>query len=298
MNYKKIFTSQELRLRILGLLDFVPDKLMIYIQYYIATGRFLNLKNPSRYGEKLQWYKLYYRDPLLTQCADKYLVREYVSSKGLNDILIPLYGVYDNANEIDFDSLPSSFVLKTTNGSHTNILCKNKSNLNIENTKLQLNKWLLERTAKAGREWAYYNIKPKIVCEEFLDVSSENDLIDYKFFCFNGEPYCLFVIMDRTLKDGIKLGVFDLEFNQLKYQRSDTFTTKNIKKPKNYDKMLYIVRVLSKDFPHVRVDLYNLDGKIYFGELTFYDASGYTIYDPDEFDYILGEKFILPEKIL
>jgi hypothetical protein len=296
MNYKKLISNQTVRFKILKLLDFIPDKIMIYIQYYISTGSWLNLSNPSRFTEKLQWFKLYYRNNLLTVCADKYLVREYVSSKNLDDILVPIYGAYDNANEIDFKNLPESFVLKTNNGSHTNILCQDKKVLNIGDTKIKLNKWLTQWAGKVGREWAYYNIKPKIICEQFLDIGSSNDLDDYKFFCFNGEPYCLYVVTDRTANDGIKLGIYDLDFNKLEYRRSDISPIiEEIEKPKNYEKMIEIVKKLSKDFPHVRVDLYNINGDIYFGELTFYDGSGYKGYILDEFDYILGEKFILPE---
>ena len=299
MDYKKLISNKSMRLKILKLLDFVPDKIMIYIQYYISTGRWLNLSNPSRFTEKLQWFKLYYRTDLLTKCADKYLVREYISSKNLDDILVPIYGAYDNANEIDFSSLPKSFVLKTNNGSHTNILCKDKETLNIYDTKMQLNNWLTQWAGKVGREWAYYDIKPKIICEQFLDIGSSDDLDDYKFFCFNGEPYCLYVVIDRTANDGIKLGIYDLEFNKLEYRRSDIVPiTKEPKKPKNYERMIEIVKILSKDFPHVRVDLYNINGKIYFGELTFYDGSGYKGYISDDFDFILGEKFILPKKTL
>src|SRR5690625_2284077 len=132
MSYKKIIPSLKLRLKILSILDFIPDKLMIMLQYRIKTGRKLNLEDPKRYNEKLQWYKLYYRDPLMTKCADKYKVREYVAAKGLKDILVPLYGVYDNANDVDFNQLPEKFVLKTNNGSgsHANIFCDQKSKLN------------------------------------------------------------------------------------------------------------------------------------------------------------------------
>jgi hypothetical protein len=296
MDYKKLISNKAVRLKILKLLDFIPDKFMIYLQYYISTGRWLNLFKPKRFTEKLQWYKLNYRTDLMTICVDKYLVREYISSKNLDNILVPIYGVYDNANEIDFKNLPESFVLKTNNGSHTNILCKDKKALNFDDTKIKLNKWLTQWAGKVGREWAYYNIKPKIICEQFLNISSSNDLDDYKFFCFNGEPYCLYVVIDRTANDGIKLGIYDLEFNKLDYRRSDILPiTKEIKKPKNYEKMIEIAKILSKDFPHVRVDLYNIDGAIYFGELTFYDGSGYKGYISDDFDYILGDKFILPE---
>ncbi|SIS82743.1 ATP-grasp fold amidoligase family protein [Salimicrobium salexigens] len=292
MDYKDIIKNQDLRLKILKLTDFIPDKLMINLQYKIATGRTLNLKNPTRFSEKLQWYKLFYRDPLLTKCADKYEVREYVSSKGYEDILVPLYGVYDRGEDIDFEDLPDKFVLKTTNGSHTNILCEDKSKLDKKATVRTLNTWLKKRSSKLGREWAYYDINPKIICEKYLDKDKNNDLIDYKFFCFNGEPIYLYVIIERFLEDGLKLGIYDTEFKKLPYRRADiNGITSNVSKPKNFDKMVEIAKKLSEDFPHVRVDFYNIDGEIFFGELTFYDGSGYKGFIPDEFDFILGREF-------
>jgi len=296
MDYKKIIKSQELRLRLLRLADFLPDKLMIKIQYKISTGKRLNLQNPTRFTEKIQWYKLYYRDPLLVKCSDKYAVRDYISQKGLDDILVPLYGAYDKAEDIDFKELPNRFVLKTNNGSHTNILCDDKKKLNQEETIKTLNQWLTKRSSKLGREWSYYDIEPKIVCEKYLDKDENNDLIDYKFFCFNGEPFYLYVITERFLPGGAKLGLFDMEFKKLPYRRSDISPiSKDIEKPKNFDRMIEIAKILAKDFPHVRVDLYNINGQIYFGELTFYNGSGYKIYIPEDFDYTVGEKFVLPK---
>lgn len=292
MDYKKIIKNQELRINILRFTKIIPDKIMIKIQYKIATGRNLNLKRPQRFTEKLQWYKLYYRDNLMTKCADKYAVREYIEKKGYKDILIPILGVYDNANEINFDKLPNKFVMKTTNGSHTNLFCENKSKLNKEHAKDKLNKWLNRDTISPGREWAYHGIKPKIICEEYLEKDNNNDLIDYKFFCFNGKVYCLYVIIERFLKSGIKLGIYDRDFKKLNCRREDISPIeKEIYKPKNYEKMLRIAEDLAKDFPHVRVDLYNIDGKILFGELTFYDGSGYKGFIPDKFDYELGKQF-------
>ncbi|ANU17912.1 hypothetical protein BBI11_13105 [Planococcus maritimus] len=296
MNYKKLIPNQNLRLQILKLIDFIPDKMMINLQYRISQNRKLNLKNPHRFTEKLQWYKLYHRDPLMVQCSDKYKVREYITSKGFENILVPLYGVYDRAEDIDFKNLPDKFVLKTNNGSHTNIICEDKSQLDIDLTKITLNEWLNTWNGKMGREWAYHDIKPKIICEKFLEKDTNGDLIDYKFFCFNGKPFSLYVIVERFLADGIKLGIFDTKFNKLPYKRADIKgITSNISKPKNFDKMVEIAEVLSKDFPHVRVDLYNVDGEIYFGELTFYTAGGYQKYQNDEFDFLLGEQFILPK---
>lgn len=302
MNYKKLIKSKNLRLKLLKFLDFLPDRLMIKIQYKISTGRKLDLKHPMRFTEKIQWYKLNFRDQLMVQCSDKYAVRKYVESKGLRDILVPILGVYNISTDIDFEELPSSFVLKTTNGSHTNILCKNKEDLNIDYTIQKLNRWISAWDGKMGREWAYHNIIPKIICEKYLENDRDGDLIDYKFFCFKGEPFYLYVITERFFDGGFiyatltKLGIFDLEFNQLPYKRVDIpKLLKKVEKPENFNRMIDIARKLSKDFPHVRVDLYNVDGQIFFGELTFYNGSGYKGYEPDEFDFIVGEKFELPK---
>lgn len=295
MDYKKIIPSQKLRLKILGLTDFIPDKVMIKIQYKVATGRKLNLKNPKRFTEKLQWYKLYHRDPLMTQCADKYEVRKYIASKGFGETLVPLYGVYDNANDIDFEGLPNRFVLKTTNGSHTNLFCDDKSNLDVKSTTQKLNYWLKKRTIKAGREWPYYNIKPRIICEKYLEKDKNDDLVDYKFICFAGKVLCVFVNAERNSDESMRLGIYNKEFKHLPYRRKGLRDMdSSFQKPTNYEKMVEIAETLSADFPHVRVDLYNIDGKIYFGEMTFFHGSGYIGFDPDNFDYILGEKFNLP----
>ena len=299
MLYKKIIQKRETRLRILRILDFIPDKIMINVQYYLSKSKKINLKTPLRFTEKLQWYKLYYRKKLMTICSDKYEVREYIKSKRLENLLVTLYRYYEDADEIDFDHLPNKFVLKTTNGSHTNIICESKDQLDKKDAIYNLNNWLKNWQGKVGREWSYYNIKPRIICEELLEKDANNDLIDYKFFCFNGKVFCLYVIIERFLKDGIKLGIYDKKFQKLPYRRSDIpDITHNIEKPDNFEKMIEIAEVLSKDFPHVRVDLYNINGRIYFGELTFYDGSGYKGYIPDEFDFILGNEFKLPDKTI
>lgn len=292
MDYKKIIKSQDLRIKILGLTKFIPDEAMIKLQYKIATGRKLNLAKPQRYTEKLQKYKLDYRNPIMTQCADKYEVRKYIEEKGFENILVPLIGVYDNANDIVFDKMPEKFVMKTTNGSHTNLFCLDKNSFDFNEAKIKLNDWLNRDVISPGREWAYHGIKPKIICEELIEKDENNDLIDYKFFCFNGKVYCMYVIIERFLEGGMKLGIYDRNFKKMPCRRAEIPPIeKELYKPENFEKMIKIVEELSKDFPHVRVDLYNAGGKITFGELTFYDGSGYQGYLPDEFDFTLGEKF-------
>lgn len=295
MDYKKLLPSREIRLKIINLFNFIPDKIMINIQYFIKTGRKLNLRNPKRYTEKSQWYKLYYRNSLMTHCADKYGVRQYAKSKGLDKILIPLYGVYDLPEHIDFDKLPKNFVLKTTNSSHTNYICKDKNQLNIEFVKGLYSNWLDSKSFKSGREWPYYNIKPRIICEKYLD-SNNGDLIDYKFMCFNGKVEYLFVNSERNSDEGMKFGIYNRDFQLLPFRRKRLRDIdEDFDKPANYDEMVKIAEILSDDFPHVRVDLYNISGEIYLGEMTFFHGSGYIEFEPDEFDYILGGKFILPK---
>lgn len=296
MDYKKIIKNQKLRFKILELLSFIPDKTMLKLQYRIKTGRKLNIKNPKRYTEKIQWYKLYYRNPLMTKCADKYTVREYVKSKGLENILNEVYGVYDSVDEIDFEKLPNEFVLKTTNDSHTNIFCEDKENINAEEVKKELNNYINNRPKKpVGREWAYNNAKRKIICEKFLKQGNNENIKNYKFLCFSGKPYYLYVV--EYDKDKVNQAIYDINGNKTKYADLDLeVIDKEIKLPENFNEMVRISQILSEDFPHVRVDLYDINEKIIFGELTFYDRSGYGRYIPDEFDFILGEKFEI-EKI-
>lgn len=301
MNYKKIIKSRDFRIKLMRMLSFIPDKLMISMQYRIATGRKLNLKKPIRYTEKLQWYKLYYKDPLMGKCADKYEVRRYVESKGLKEILVPLIGIYDTVDEITFDKLPEQFVIKDTlgGGGHSVIVVQDKKSADIEQIKMNALKWIKETKGKnPGREWVYDNKRNRIIIEEFI-YSNENEggLVDYKFFCFNGKVEYVYVITDRQPDNNSEIGIFNRNFEKLPFSRYGKRTlSKNIEKPKKYEEMIKISEILSKDFPHARVDLYNPDNKILFGEITFFNGSGYILFEPDEFDFVLGEKFILPNQ--
>ena len=294
MDYKKIIKNQNIRFKILKFLNFIPDKTMVKLQYRIKTGRKLNLKNPQRYTEKLQWYKLNYRNPLMTKCADKYTVREYIESKGLGHILNELYGVYDNVNEIDFDKLPNKFVLKTTNDSDTNIFCKDKANSDLEEIKKKMNKKIKERTQiPLAREWAYNNSKRRIICEKLLEDkdTKDNSINDYKFLCFNGKPEFIVYDVDRYL--GHKRNFYDTTWKYLNISSDCPNFGDIVERPEKLEEMLEIAKILSENFPAVRVDLYCVQNKIYFGELTFYPWSGYVKFEPDKFDFVLGEKFNL-----
>lgn len=289
------YLKSKVKLQILKLFNWIPDKQMICLQYWMKTGRRLNLKNPKRYTEKLQWYKLYHRDPLMAQCADKYEVRAYIEKKGLGNILNECHGVYQSEDDIDFDVLPEQFVIKATNGAGgVGIeICKDKSQLDIPKLKKELHEWLKPQKNGGGREWVYYRYKPKLMIEKYLAPGKgENSLVDYKFFCFNGEPYCLYVMNERFTEGGVRQNIYDLDFNVMPYMREKIKPIRTkINKPGNFDEMIEIVRKLSGDFPYVRVDLYDIDGRVYFGELTFFPESGYYDFEPDEFDFVLGEKF-------
>lgn len=301
MDYKKIIKSKELRIKILNFLNFIPDKAMIKLQYRIKTGRKLDLKKTQRYTEKIQWYKLNYRNPLMPKVVDKYEARDFVKSKGLENILNSIYGVYDNPEDIDFDKLPNSFVLKDTMGSGGNsvILVRNKKKADLLKIKEEIQKWVSRPINKknAGREWVYDGKKHRILIEEFLACNDTN-LSDYKFFCFYGKPFCLYITQDyRDSHEDGKLAFLSTDFELLNVGREDWRPLlEPLKKPENYKKMLEYASSLSKDFPHARVDFYNIDGKIYFGEITFFTGSGYFKFKPDEFDYTLGEQFILPKE--
>lgn len=294
--YKKIIKNRNMRVKIIRLFDFVPDKLMISLQYFIKTKHIVHWKHPKRYTEKLQVYKLKYRNPLLIRCSDKYDVREYVKQKGLGSILNELYGCYHSAEEIDFDALPEKFVIKSTAGSGNNILVKDKTRLDVEQTKNTIRAWLEQSGKSLGREWGYGESRPRIIAEKFIERNEHNDLPDYKFFCFDGKVYCLYIMVNYTENHANgQLGFYDRNFQKMPYCRVDYRDIDfEIPKPEGFEKMVEYAEILSKDFPHARVDFYNMNGKITFGEITFYNASGYTKFQPDEFDFILGKKFHFP----
>lgn len=294
--YKKYIKSPEVRKKILNALWFLPDSVMLKLQYKIKLKRKLNLKHPRRYTEKLQWYKMNYRNPLMHKCVDKYLVRDFVKKRGLESILVDLYGKYDSIHDIDFKNLPESFVMKTTHGGGglNVIVCKDKSKLNFNELTEKLssgNKPFRKRSG--GREWAYYGLKPGIIVEELL-INKENPeagINDYKIFCYDGKPAYIIVDVDRYI--GHKRNFYDTSWNNLHISSDCPVADREIDKPKKLEEMLKIASRLSKGFPYVRVDLYEVDDKIYFGEMTFYPWSGYVQFMPDSFDFELGKKFRL-----
>jgi len=270
-----------------GIQKLVPSKLYIRLQFHNFMGKSLNLKNPVTYNEKLQWLKLYDRRPEYTKLVDKYEVRSYIAEQIGEQYLIPLLGVYDSFDEIDFDALPSEFVLKPTHTSGDFYLCKNKSEFKPFELKKEVSAWLKRNYYLEHREWPYKNVKPRIICEKYMVDESGVELKDYKFFCFHGEPKFLYVISSR--RNDKRMDFFDLSFDQLPI-RLDPFknSAKTIKRPVGFEEMVRLSKILSKDLRHVRVDFYNINGTIYFGELTFYPSSGLKRFEPEEFDKIVG----------
>ena len=310
MDYKKIIKSRDMRNKILYWLNWIPNWIMIPLQYKIHTGHTLHLRSPKRFTEKLQLYKLKYRNPDMLRCTDKYEVRSYVEEKGMGDYLIPLIGVYNKADEIDFDALPRQFVAKTTDGGGGNqvLMCKDKEKLEPEFFFTLLRKWMAApKGLNAGREWAYENNYPRrIIIEELISdnpkrkhqnkaIDSEHSLLDYKIFCFDGTPKFLY-ISDTPNHEIVFL---DMDWNILPFGRTDYNPLKNIPaKPDNLTEIIDVAKRLSKDFPHVRVDLYNVESHVYFGELTFYTASGYIPFTPDSVDFELGKLFELDKNAM
>lgn len=296
MNYKKIFRNQKIRFFVLRSIRFIPKKLIIKFQYFLKLKRFPKLNKPERYTEKLQWYKLNYRNDLMTKCADKYLVREYVSSKEYSHILNELIFVTDDVEDLDLSKLPEEFVIKTTNGCGSNYFCSNITENELNAIKKKLKWWMKQNLYYFGLEWSYKNIKPRIIVERTLvDKFNKYDGInDYKFICTNGEPHYVVLDVDRAI--GHKRNIYNMNWELQEVSTDYPNIQGDVSCPKNFEEMKNIARKLSEGFPHVRIDLYNIDGKVYFGEMTFYPWTGYVQFKPDNFDFVLGGLFELPNK--
>jgi len=266
----------------------IPDKMYLKLKFFFHRHQFLDLKNPKTFSEKLQWLKLYYRKPEQTMMADKYAVRDYIAKTLGEEYLIPLLGVWDNPEEIDFDALPQQFVLKCNHNSGTGmVICKDKSRLDIKKVKEGLYQGLKQNFFLLGREWPYKNIKRKIIAEQFMQDGTNEVLNDYKFMCFHGEVKCCFLCAERNEKGKAKIIVYDREWKNMEFGRDQVYHM-DIPKPANYEKMIWFAEKLAKDFPFVRIDFYEINGQLYFGEITFNPASGMEGFTPEGWDNILG----------
>lgn len=273
----------------------VSDCMYLKIMFKLALNKKLNISNPQTFNEKLQWLKLYDRKPLYTTIVDKYEVKEYVANIIGQEYIIPTLGIWDSVEEIELDKLPKQFVLKCTHDSGSIVICKDKSKLDFEAAKKKLKNGLHRNLFWYGREWPYKNVKPRIIAEMYLPSNKDEDLLDYKIHCFNGEPKFVLVCSERFSSNGTKEDFFDINWNKLPFKRPHLqCSDKSLKQPSAFNKMIKCSRLLSKNIPFIRCDFYEIDGMVYFGELTFFPASGLEAFEPEEWDYKLGSWLELP----
>lgn len=287
-------SSSKVLRKIKYAMRFIPDKAYIQIYYFAHFKHFCNLKNPKTYNEKLNWLKLHDHNPLYTKIVDKYDAKNYVAKIIGSKYIIPTLGVWNHFDEIDFDTLPNQFVLKCTHDSEGLVIVKDKSKLDFVTTKEKIEAALKQNFYYIGREWPYKNVKPRIIAEQYMEDHVDGELRDYKFFCFNGEPKAMFVASNRT-SDHVKFDYFDLEFKHLDIKQKYPHAEEPLRKPVTFEKMIEFSKVLSNIFPHVRVDFYEVNGHLYFGELTFYHFSGFMPFEPNKWDEIFGDWLKLPQ---
>lgn len=282
-----------------GRYDAMDDESFLHRKFKACMGRELDLDDPKTFNEKLQWLKLYDRRDEYTMLVDKYLVRDYIREKLGEAYLIPLIGAWDSPDEIDFDALPEKFVLKCNHNSGVGMyICRDKSKMDVKRVKAELRRGLAQDYYLTGREWPYKNVPRKIICEKFMVNENEPDLKDYKFQCLNGRIDHAFVCVGRSDPQNLRYYYFDADWNELPYSvhKCDDRDFLMKLKPKTWDRMKEIAELLCADLPEVRVDLYEINGQIYFGELTFFTSSGFDDTITPEADLEIGSRLILPSK--
>ena len=279
-----------------GFYNHVQDDIFLMKMFRAALGKQLDLSNPVTFNEKLQWLKLYDRRPEYIMMVDKYLVRDYIANKLGEEYLIPLLGVWDDPDDIDFDSLPDRFVLKCNHNSGLGMcICKDKSALNIKKVKADLRKGLKQDYYLTGREWPYKNVPRKIIAEKYMEDNTLHELRDYKFFCFGGQVKCFKVDFDRFIEH--HANYFDRDGNLLEFGEvvCPPVYDRKIELPKTLPQMFEFAEKLSTGIPFLRADFYDVNGQVYFGEMTFFPASGMGEFVPQEWDLKLGEWVHLPQ---
>lgn len=273
----------------------LPDKWYLFFRFKNRVGYWPHLNHPRTFNEKLQWLKLNDRHAEYTQMVDKIDAKKYVASIIGDKYIIPILGVWNSVDEIEWDKLPNQFVIKVSSDSGGIVVCKDKQTLDIEKAKEKLTNGWGKNYYVHNKEYPYRDLTPRIIAEEYKEDESGYELRDYKIFCFNGEPKILFVASDRQKAgEDTKFDFFDLNWNHLPFTNGHPNSKEHIAKPKNFEEMLEIAKKLSVGIPQVRIDLYNCNGQIYFGEITFFHWSGMTAFDPVEWDFKLGKLIKLP----
>lgn len=275
--------------------DKVSDEKFLKRKYKIFLNKKLNLENPETYTEKLQWLKLYDRRSEYTIMVDKCTAKSYVASKIGEEYIIPTIGIWDSPDEIDFDQLPEKFVIKCNHNSGLGMyICCDKNKMDISKVRRNLKKGLAQNYYLTGREWPYKNVKRCIIAEKYMEDSTYKELRDYKFFTFNGIPKVLYITQGRGTNSETVADFYDMEFNHLPFTIDHEMSKIPPKKPECFEDMKRLAAILSEGTPQLRVDFYEVDGKVYFGEMTFFHCSGFENFHPEEWDKIFGEWIILP----
>ena len=275
-----------------------PNKLFLSIQFRARLKNWIDWNEPKTYNEKLQWLKLYYKRPEYTDLVDKYAVKQKIAELIGEEYIIPTIAVYDNFEDIDFDAFPNQFVLKCTHDSGGLVICKDKNSFDVDFARTKINKSLKNNFYSKSKEWPYKSVPPRIIVEQYMEDESGYELKDYKFFCFDGVPKALFVAADRGIEnEETKFNFYDMNFNLLPFTNGHPNSEKPIAKPKSFELMKELAAKLSEGMPHVRIDFYDIYGKVYFGEITFFHWSGLVPFEPEEWDYKFGEWIKLPKRI-
>lgn len=295
MNTEKILIYMKNPMRVFvklggwGFFNWMSDETYLKIAFRSLMGKKLNLKNPQTFNEKLQWLKLHDRKPIYTTMVDKYEAKKYVAGIIGEQYIIPTLGIWNKFEDIDFDKLPNQFVLKCTHDSGGLVICRDKSKFDVQATKKKITRSLKRNYFWQGREWPYKDVKPRIIAEKYMEDMNTNDLKDYKFFCFDGEPKILFIATDRANpNEETKFDFYDINYKHLDFTNGHPNAIKEPQKPIKFEEMVTLAGKLSQNIPLLRVDFYEISGKVYFGELTFSHWSGFVPFKPEEWDKILG----------
>lgn len=268
----------------------LSDEMLIKLKFRLCHGYWLDLENPKTFNEKLQWLKLHNRKSIYTDMVDKISAKQYVSNVVGADCIIPTIAIYESVDDIDWDALPNQFVIKCTHDSGGIVVCKDKSKLDVLKSKKKLEWGLCRRYYYQNREWPYKNVKPRLICEEYMEDESGYELKDYKFLCFDGEVKALFVASDRGSEhEETKFDFYDADFNHLPIINGHQNSSRLLQKPASFERMKEIASMLSKGHSHLRVDMYDINGHAYFGEMTFYHWSGFVPFEPKEWDVVFGD---------
>ena len=287
IDYKKIVRSRELRIKISNFLSFVPDKPYLKMVYYMKTGERLNLDNPVGFNEKQNWLKLHDIHPEYTKLVDKYEVRSVIKELLGDGYMFPVLGVWDTYDDIDFASLPDQFVLKCTHDSQSVKIVEDKNKIDHKEFRKFYNGRLKINPFNMGREYPYKNVRPRIIAEKLM--VAEGGINDYKFFCFDGKPVIMFIATERASGD-TKFDFFDMNFNHLDIVNIHPQSDKGeIEKPVCFDEMKQIAAKCSQGMKFVRIDLYEIDGKVYFGEYTFFHGGAFWPMKPEHWEKDLGD---------